>query len=170
MTKEQKKVFYGMVIGLTLSILIIFIGSTCDIFHLENTSNKLSIALKALLIPALFLIISVARLAKHRFFSSEDINGSGLTNGSQKAKVLQALIQNTLEQLCIVFIAYTSWAVTMPTTSLSTIVFAAITFGIGRVLFFLNYHKGAGARALGFTLTFYPSVIIILVVSIYILI
>lgn len=100
-----------MIVGLALSIVIIFTGSICDIFHLENISNKLSIAFKTLLVPTLFLIISIARLAKYHFFSSKDINCSGLTNGSQNAKVLKALIQNTLEQLCIVFIAYTSWAV-----------------------------------------------------------
>ncbi|ASG67899.1 hypothetical protein CDV26_05415 [Francisella halioticida] len=170
MSKEQKKVFYSLIIGVILSIFIIFVGSICDFFHLKNTADKISIAFKVLIIPGVFLVIAVARLAKYRFFSDQDINGSGLTNGSEKAKILQALIQNTLEQLCIAFIAYTSWVAIMPLTSLSTIVLAAITFAIGRSLFFLTYHKGAGARALGFTLTFYPSVIMIITVIVYMLI
>jgi hypothetical protein len=31
-------------------------------------------------------------------------------------------------------------------------------FGLGRLLFLLFYARGAPARALGFTLTFYPTV------------
>ncbi|AIT10104.1 50S ribosomal protein L11 [Candidatus Francisella endociliophora] len=170
MTKQQKGVFYGLSIGIILSVAIIFVGSMCDFFHLSNVDNKLSIAFKALLAPGICLMVAIARLAKHRFFSAEDINGSGLTQGTQKAKVLQALIQNTLEQLVIAFVAYSSWSIIMPSLTMSTIFFAGIVFVIGRILFFTNYNKGAGARALGFTLTFYPSVIMIIVALIYLIV
>ncbi|AEI36613.1 MAPEG family protein [Francisella salina] len=164
MTNEQKGVLQGLLIGIVLSILIVAIGSICDVFNLEKIDNKITIAFNSLIIPGVFLVIAVARLAKYRFFRDTDINGSGLTQGSQQAKILQSLIQNTLEQLCIAFVAYSAWSVTMPAQSMSTIIFAAITFALGRVLFFVNYRKGAGARALGFTLTFYPSAVMIITV------
>jgi len=46
------------------------------------------------------LLICIARLAKHRFFTPEDINGSALTSGTERARLLQALLQNTREQTC----------------------------------------------------------------------
>ena len=57
---------------------------------------------------------------------------------------------------------YASWAVIMPTQRLSVLPLAAISFGIGRVLFFVGYRKGASFRALGFAMTFYPSVLMLL--------
>jgi len=60
------------------------------------------------LAAGLWLAIAVARLARHRFFSDQDIDGG--------------------------------------------------CFSLGRLLFFLGYLRGAAARSLGFTLTFYPTV------------
>jgi uncharacterized membrane protein YecN with MAPEG domain len=37
----------------------------------------------------------------------------------------------------------------------------ALYFILGRLMFALGYRHGAGARAVGFTLTFYPSVVLI---------
>jgi uncharacterized membrane protein YecN with MAPEG domain len=170
MSEAQKGVLHGMVVGLALSMAIVLIGYACDCFHFSNIDNKLLIAFKALTLPGLFLIIAVARLAKYRFFSPEDIDGSGLTSGSKQAKILQSLIQNTIEQLCIAIIAYSAWAAIMPAQSMSVILLATLTFSVGRILFFVNYTKGASARALGFSLTFYPSVIMIFTAIIYMII
>ncbi|APC96673.1 MAPEG family protein [Francisella frigiditurris] len=160
MTEKQKGVLRGMVIGSSISIAIILVGVYANI--LSNIDNSLTIAFKALLLPALFLMISIGRLAGHRFFTPEDIDGGGLSVGSEKAKVLQSLLQNTLEQFCLALAAYTAWAVIMPSDTLSVIIYAAIVFAVGRILFFHGYDKGAPSRALGFTLTFYPSVFMLL--------
>ena len=171
MTIKQKGVLKSLLTGMFLSIAMIVIGSFCNILTINTTniSSKLAIAFTALLLPGIFLVISVGRLAKHRFFTPDDIDGGGLTVGTEKAKSLQAIIQNTLEQFCIAMIAYTGWAVIMPNDSLSVIVYASIAFSIGRILFFIGYNNGAPARALGFTLTFYPSVIMIITISIYLI-
>jgi len=46
----------------------------------------------------------------------------------------------------------------MPGQTLSVIPLSAIAFSVGRVLFFTGLKGGAPSRALGFALTFYPSV------------
>ena len=56
--------------------------------------------------PAVALLIAIGRLANQRFGSPEDIDGSGLTAGSARAKLLQALLQNTLEQLALALPVY----------------------------------------------------------------
>ena len=39
---------------------------------------------------------------------------------------------------------------------------AGLLFVIGRIAFFAGYARGAPARALGFALTFYPTVLLLL--------
>ena len=43
---------------------------------------------------------------------------------------------------------------------------AALLFLIGRILFSRGYERGASARAVGFGLTFYPSVLMLAVAAI----
>jgi len=110
------------------------------------------------LIAGFWLLFAVARLARHRFFSPDDIDGV-LGPGSPRAKVLQSLIQNTLEQTVLAGIAYGAWLmIPSPELPTSTAWIAVGCFCLGRFLFFMGYERGAAARALGFALTFYPTV------------
>lgn len=113
------------------------------------------------LAPALALAIAIARLARHRFFTPEDIDGSGLSAGSDRAKVLQALLQNTLEQSVLAWPVYGWWALAGPAATLAVVPVAASLFLLGRALFFARYHHGAAGRAPGFGLTFYPTVVLL---------
>jgi len=91
----------GMALGVLASIILITVGATLNPFdYTENVthSNRISIAVQSGILVAFCLAISIGRLAKHRFFSPEDIDGGCLTDGSSKAKVLQSLLQNTVEQ------------------------------------------------------------------------
>ena len=63
-----------------------------------SLSLRLKLAALAGLAPAAVLLLCIARLAKHRFTTPQDIHGSALTEGTERAKLLQALLQNTLEQ------------------------------------------------------------------------
>jgi hypothetical protein len=109
------------------------------------------------LAAAVWLAIAVARLARHRFFSDDDIDGA-LGPGTARAAVLQSLVQNTLEQTVLAVVAYGAWLLVRPAGPMSTVFIAVGCFGVGRLLFFLGYDRGAAARAFGFALTFYPTV------------
>ena len=111
--------------------------------------------------PALALMICIGRLANHRFRTPEDLDGSGLTVGSPRAKVLQALLQNTLEQLALAGLVYLACAMLGSARVASAIPVASALFLLGRVLFFWGYSRGAPGRALGFGLTFYPTVVLL---------
>jgi uncharacterized membrane protein YecN with MAPEG domain len=165
LTEKQTGVLKGIIIGMSIAVAIIFIGSYFNPFYFSESSSefdRLEIAIKSALFPAIFLVISVGRLAKHRFFTPEDIDGGGFSEDTEHARILQSLLQNTLEQFCIAFAAYLAWAIVMPATWMSVIPLAAIAFAIGRVMFFSGYKKGAPSRAVGFTLTFYPSVLMLI--------
>ncbi|WP_218638774.1 MAPEG family protein [Shewanella sp. UCD-KL12] len=95
------------------------------------------------------------------------MDGSGLTSGSQQAGILQSLLQNTLEQIVIAGSVYVAWCLLMPASWLSTAPICSILFAIGRISFFIGYHKGAPARAFGFALTFYSSVLLFVTLVVY---
>lgn len=105
----------------------------------------------------LTLVIAVARLARFRFFSESDIDAGGGA-GTARAQALQAQLQNTLEQAVLAAVAHLAWLMlASPGWAMLAAVFAGY-FCVGRLLFFVGYTGGAPARALGFGLTFYPSV------------
>lgn len=123
---------------------------------------RLQLLAWSLLLPISMLVVCVGRLANHRFDTPEDIHGSGLTTGTERAKLLQALLQNTLEQCVLALAIYLAGALLLPAQLLGWIPAAATMFLIGRLCFFIGYHKGAPGRAFGFGLTFYPTVILLL--------
>lgn len=158
---KQKGVLRGMAVGVVIAITLIVVGIVVNPFAYSpglDLGSRIAVAIQWSLLPAICLAVSVGRLAKHRFFTPEDIDGSSATEGTQHAKVLQSLIQNTLEQSLLAALIYLAWSVMMPANWLSVVPLAAIAFAVGRVLFFVGYGKGAPSRAIGFTLAFYPSV------------
>lgn len=70
---------------------------------------------------------------------------------------------NTLEQLVIAIGVYSAWCILMPSVWLSAVPLCSVLFVIGRILFFKGYNQGAAARAFGFALTFYSTIIMFLV-------
>jgi hypothetical protein len=125
---------------------------------------RLELAALAALAPVAVLFVCIARLAKHRFSTPADIQGSGLTEGTERARLLQSLLQNTLEQTVLAIPVYLAAALILPPRLLPMIAAAAALFLIGRVLFFRGYASGAPSRAAGFGLTFYSSVAMLMLV------
>ncbi|GAB4521644.1 MAG: hypothetical protein Tsb0019_23180 [Roseibium sp.] len=161
---KQAAVLRGMLAALAVSFAALAAGA---VLWPENrlpgdAGERLAFAARASLAPAAWLLVSIGTLARHRFFTAEDIDGSGLTAGTSKAKRLQAVLQNTLEQAVLAALAYGCFAALAPQPLLGTLPVAAVLFFVGRALFFHGYGKGAGARALGFALTFYPTVLLFL--------
>ena len=133
-----------------------------------TAGDRLRFALAADLVIALWLGLSIGRLARHRFFTASDIDGSGLTGGSDRARVLQATLQNTLEQTVLAVLVHLVWAGVMPLDWIGVIPAAVLLFLAGRLLFVRGYARGAPSRALGFALTFYPSMLMLAIVVLWI--
>ena len=167
LTDKQRGVRQGIMIGAVLTIAGLAAGMAYLPTSLTVDSSmgeRLAYALKADILVIFWLLHSIGRLAGHRFFTPEDIDGSGLTAGTDKAKVLQSVLQNTLEQSVLAITLHLIWAVVMPVTWMPGIPAAAILFFIGRMFFVRGYTGGAPARALGFSLTFYPSMLMLLII------
>jgi hypothetical protein len=159
-SNPQRSVALGMAAGLSITIAALGLTALLEPFGALAGALPARLQLLALsaLAPAVALAVCIARLAAHRFHTPEDLDGSGLTAGTAQARLLQALLQNTLEQLALAIPVYTAWTLLAPAHLLAVVLTAAFLFIIGRVLFFWGYARGAPGRALGFTLTFYPTV------------
>jgi hypothetical protein len=123
-----------------------------------DMEGRIALWLAASVSTGLWLLIGIALLARHRFFTPADIHGGGLGEGTPAAKLLQSLIQNTLEQAVLAIPAYGAWLWLAPEGRRGLVLICAGLFSLGRLLFFFGYKFGAPALALGFTLTFYPTV------------
>jgi MAPEG family len=129
-----------------------------------DTSSRMKLASLAALAPTAMLFLCIARLAKHRFSTPQDIQGSALTVGTERALLLQSLLQNTLEQTALALPIYCAASLFFPVSLLPLVVAAAVLFAVGRLLFFVGFASGAPSRAAGFGLTFYPSVALLFAV------
>lgn len=164
---KQGGVLRGMalavaVVGLVLALAIVLrppgllpIGS--------SLAGQLAWAAAWLILPALSLLAAVGWLAGHRFRTPQDIDGSGLTAGSETAHIAQAVIQNTLEQTVLAALVYGAYCAVLPRGWLAAIPAAAVLFVLGRMLFAWGYRQGAPGRALGFALTFYSTAALALI-------
>lgn len=165
---KQKKVLAGMLVGACTALIIVVIGSWLNPFKFATDMpviDRIRIAVQSLALPALCLVVAIGRIAKYRFYSKADIDG-GMNPNSPALTMRQSLLQNTLEQFTLAVLAYLLWSVTMPAYWLSVLPLAGIGFAIGRVLFFIGYRHGAPARAIGFTLAFYTSSLMLFTASI----
>jgi hypothetical protein len=131
----------------------------------DEPGARLAWAVPWLLLPVLTLLVSIARVANHRFHTPEDIDGSGLTHATPQIQVLRALLQNTLEQTVLAIAACVTWATVMPLHWLRVIPMAALLFVAGRLLFARGYCQRPG-RAMGFGLTMYPNAAMLAVLAI----
>ncbi len=119
------------------------------------------LALVCLLLVALTLAVSIGRVAAHRLVTPEDIAGSGLTTGTDRVRALNAVVQNTLEQAVLAIPTYLAAAMLLPERRSGMIAAAAVLFVIGRLSFARGYTQGAAGRAFGFGLTFYPTLMLL---------
>jgi hypothetical protein len=160
LTEKQRGVVRGVILAALLSL-----PSLCGISLLlpatvlpaDEPGARLAWALQWSLLPMLTLVVAVGRVANHRFYTPEDIDGAGLTEGTPQLRLRRAILQNTLEQTVLAVAGYAIWAVVMPYAWLRSIIVAALLFVAGCLLFARGYTRGAPGRALGFGLTAYPT-------------
>jgi len=138
LTEKQK----GVVRGVIPAALLTFVGLCgaplllpASALPVDEPDARLAWALKWSLLPILTLMVAVARVANHRFYTPEDIDGAGLTNGTPQARLHGAILQNTLEQAVLAVAAYAIWSMVVPYSWLRSIAVAALYFVAGRVLF-----------------------------------
>ena len=162
MTAEQRSVARRMAIGVAITIVALSAAFALRVGPALPPPDRLAVALRIDLILALWLAFAIGNVARRRFLSPADIAGSGAGPPSDRLAPASAFLQNTLEQVVLAIPVHAALALTLP-RPLPVIATLVALFSIGRWLFAAGYARGAGARALGFALTFYPTVAALLV-------
>ena len=160
LTDKQKGVVRGVIPAALLTVAGLWgvsILLPMSLLPIDEPGARIAWALTWALVPVLTLMVSIMRVANYRFYTPEDIDGSGLTVGTSRVLVLRAILQNTLEQAALAVAAYLIWSAIMPLKWLRAIPVAAVLFVAGRILFTRGYEQGAPGRATGFGLTAYPT-------------
>ena len=166
LTDKQSGVLRGMLAGLAVTIVTLALAiHGAPPLLMPGDAPPLAFALKWDTLIVACLAVSIGLLARHRFFTPDDIDGGGLSEGTSTARLLQSVLQNTLEQTVLALGVHLIFAAVMPRDWLAAIPVAAMLFVAGRVLFLRGYASGAPLRALGFALTFYPQVAMLLVIA-----
>lgn len=128
-------------------------------------SDRLRAMAAATVLAAAWLMAAIGNVARLRFFSASDIGGSaGMGVASSAVMRGNAVVQNTLEQLALAVPVYAALAIVVD-RAVAVLLVTSLLFCIGRALFWAGYGRGARGRALGFTLTFYPTVGALLIVA-----
>lgn len=119
--------------------------------------SRLEFVANWLLLPGFSLLSGIAVIGTLRFFVADAIDGS---EASQN-RVIQITLRynrNTLEQTVLVVLAWLPLAFALPAERLTLIPELSILFLVARATFWLGYLIAPWARAVGFALTFYPTV------------
>lgn len=126
-----------------------------------STDRLRSLAV-ALAVAGLWSAAAIGNVARIRFFSAVSIDGGDADPAVAHGR---AIAQNTLEQAVLAAIAYGTLTLATDRSALPVAVLA-LCFSVGRAGFWAGYRRGATARAFGFALTFYPTVLALLVAPI----
>jgi hypothetical protein len=147
LTDKQTGVLRGMMAGLGITIVALGLAIHGVLTPLMPAADSsLEHALKWDTLVVACLAINIALLARHRFFTPDDIDGGGLTAGTSKAHLLQSMLQNTLEQTVLALGVHLVWAAVMPRDWQAAVPVAAMLFVAGRILFWRGYAAGAPHR------------------------
>ena len=111
----------------------------------------------AIMVPLIALALAIGNVARLRFFSPDDIDAAAGFSTTTSVRQAGAVLQNTLEQAVLAIGSYGLLALVRPDSSALLIALPTL-FAVGRALFWWGYARGASGRALGFALTFYPSI------------
>lgn len=152
----------GMSGGGLAALALILAGPVLNLlpYQAQTLTDRASVWAIASCTALVWLAISIARMARHRFIDPRDTEPVG-SEQTPRAFALSQQLQNTLEQAALAVGAYSVWIVLSPASWGVMPIAGAILFSLGRFLFFVGYSGGAGKRALGFAITFYPTIAIL---------
>lgn len=158
---ERRRVPRGMGLAVVVAALVLGLGTAFAgslVPAVPRLEDRLAFALRCDLFVAAWLAAAVAAVARGRFFSAADIGGSGHGAASPRIAVASAVLQNTLEQAVLAVVAHLGLASLLRGREVVLVPLLVALFCAGRFAFWRGYERGAGGRAFGFGLTFYPTV------------
>jgi uncharacterized membrane protein YecN with MAPEG domain len=162
--REQRGVALRMAAAVCVTVLVSAMCLCRGAAGPTALAERLTVAAGADVFVLCWLAAAIGNVARLRFFSEDDIAGSGSGVATAEVGRAKAVLQNTLEQVVLAVPVHVALAV-LVASSAPLIVALAALFATGRILFWVGYARGAEARAFGFALTFYPSIVGLIVAT-----
>lgn len=162
LNSEQRRVLRGMVLAMATTVAVLMFGGMLAwpiLPVLPGVADRLSFALRCDLLVVIWLVAAVAAVARGRFFSAADIDGAAFGPSGGRIALASAVLQNTLEQVVLAVTVHLGLASLLRGREMVLVPLLVGLLCAGRLAFWMDYRHGAGGRALGFGLTFYPSVL-----------
>ncbi len=154
---KQRGVATRMALAATASAVVLAVAFYFGRDHAAAPlAERLASVLKLDLLVVAWLGAMIGNVARLRFFSPDDIDGSGATSASPAVRDGRAVLENTLEQAVLAIPVHLALA-TLLQDPVPFVAALVGLFAVGRLLFWIGYARGATSRALGFALTFYPT-------------
>ncbi|PCI49958.1 MAG: hypothetical protein COB49_04425 [Alphaproteobacteria bacterium] len=164
LNQPQKDIRVGMIAGAVFCMVWVLMGYGFIDMALPlwvTTGDKLAYVAKCEIFAALMLLFGVMAVAGQRFFS--DKAREGQTEGLSSALTINLrYIQNTMEQLVLLVITHMAFAATADSGEMKIIPILVSLFIVGRICFWIGYHQSPLSRAFGFAVTFYPTVVMMI--------
>ena len=159
---EQRRVLRGMAGALAVAVLVLGAGIAVAgplVPPLPRLEDRLAYALRCDLFVVAWLAAGIAAVARARFLSPGDIGGAGFGAAGSGLAMARAVLQNTLEQVVLAVTVDLARASLLRGREMVVVPLLVALFCAGRLAFWIGYQGGAGSRAFGFGLTFYPSLL-----------
>ncbi len=163
---EQRAIARSAIAALLVTGSVLVAAGVLSLFEADGVDERLSLLAVAFAPLTLALLRDIARMANHRFAEPLDRNSAAADTSTAKADMLSAILRNTHEQVTFAALVYAMAAIALPAHWTDAILGCAGLFVIGRLIFAAGYAEGAGGRAFGFGLTFYPSVALALLTAV----
>ena len=163
MFSKQQQVKYGAAAAAVTSVIFIYFGYRFypfEIPKLMTMADRLAFVFQFELFAMLMLLAGIGSIAKQRFQNKDAIDGA-TSNLPSAIEINLRYLQNTLEQFVLVVIAHLVLVTVIDSESVKIIPILVCWWVIGRILFWVGYHQFPVGRAVGFGITFYPTVCVI---------
>src|SRR3990172_11419519 len=121
-----------------------------------TVGHRIALVIKNAVFAILPAVLAICIVAAQRLDPSMWVGRTAKPNSA--LDINTRFILNTFEQFIAYFIANAGLALYCPLEEARTLLILTALFILGRILFWIGYHKNQYLRAFGFGLTFYPTV------------
>jgi uncharacterized MAPEG superfamily protein len=152
--------FVAVLVGGWAFSLAFFLGVKL-VWHWQpeawGIADRLALVIKDAVVALIPGIIGICIVAAQRLNPSMFVGQTPKPNSS--VDINNKFILNTFEQFTAYFVANAGLAMYCPPEEARSLPLLTALFVMGRILFWIGYHKNPYLRAFGFGITFYPTVL-----------
>ena len=139
--------------------LFIFLYWLLPTFDEELASvDRLVLAIKCLVFPVLIFFLTIVRVGSQRYGNPSE-NPVNCVADTEGMKIDLRVLSNTHEQLMVMAINTLALSIFLPFEYLSLLPIYSALFVIGRILFWVAYHKSTLWRAPGYAMSTLPAIV-----------